>query len=77
MLPVQSVARWERKSPGYLARVPSPCASSLFVGGTSLFRATVPDENRIRQLTDMGFSHPGAERALIRAHNNVNAPTEL
>jgi E3 ubiquitin-protein ligase HUWE1 len=25
----------------------------------------------------MGFSRPGAERALIRTHNNVNAATEL
>ena len=54
-----------------------PGASSLSMGGPSLFRATVPDENRIRQLTDMGFSRSGAERALIRTHNNVNAATEL
>jgi len=54
-----------------------PGASSLSVGGPSLFRVTVPDENRIRQLTDMGFSRSGAERALIRTHNNVNAATEL
>ena len=54
-----------------------PGASSLAMGGPSLFRVTVPDENRIRQLTDMGFSRSGAERALIRTHNNVNAATEL
>jgi E3 ubiquitin-protein ligase HUWE1 len=54
-----------------------PGASSLSMGGPSLFRVTVPDENRIRQLTDMGFSRPGAERALIRTQNNVNAATEL
>jgi E3 ubiquitin-protein ligase HUWE1 len=54
-----------------------PGASSLAMGGPSLFRVTVPDENRIRQLTDMGFSRPSAERALIRTHNNVNAATEL
>jgi E3 ubiquitin-protein ligase HUWE1 len=54
-----------------------PGASSLSMGGPSLFRVTVPDENRIRQLTDMGFSRSGAERALIRTHNNVNAATEL
>ena len=54
-----------------------PGASSLSMGGPSLFRVTVPDENRIRQLTDMGFSRPGAERALVRTHNNVNAATEL
>jgi E3 ubiquitin-protein ligase HUWE1 len=54
-----------------------PGASSLSMGGPSLFRVTVPDENRIRQLTDMGFPRSGAERALIRTHNNVNAATEL
>ncbi|KAH7909328.1 hypothetical protein BJ138DRAFT_1181114 [Hygrophoropsis aurantiaca] len=40
-------------------------------------RATGPDENRIRQLTDMGFPRSAAERALLRTHNNVNAATEL
>lgn len=54
-----------------------PGASSLSMGGPSLFRVTVPDENRVRQLTDMGFSRTGAERALIRTHNNVNAATEM
>jgi E3 ubiquitin-protein ligase HUWE1 len=36
-----------------------------------------PDENRIRQLTEMGFPRSAAERALIRMHNNVAAATEL
>jgi E3 ubiquitin-protein ligase HUWE1 len=54
-----------------------PGAGSLAMGGPPLFRVTVPDENRIRQLTDMGFARSGAERALIRTHNNVNAATEL
>ncbi|KAL0955931.1 hypothetical protein HGRIS_002119 [Hohenbuehelia grisea] len=36
-----------------------------------------PDENRIRQLTDMGFPRSAAERALLRTHNNVTAATEL
>ncbi|TBU55065.1 hypothetical protein BD310DRAFT_1041405 [Dichomitus squalens] len=36
-----------------------------------------PDENRIRQLTDMGFPRSAAERALTRTRNNVNAATEL
>ena len=54
-----------------------PGASSLSMGGPSLFRVTVPEENRVRQLTDMGFSRSAAERALIRTHNNVNAATEL
>jgi E3 ubiquitin-protein ligase HUWE1 len=40
-------------------------------------RAAGPDENRIRQLTDMGFPRSAAERALARTHNNVNAATEL
>ncbi|OCH84897.1 hypothetical protein OBBRIDRAFT_891524 [Obba rivulosa] len=36
-----------------------------------------PDEARIQQLTDMGFPRYAAERALVRARNNVNAATEL
>lgn len=36
-----------------------------------------PDENRIRQLTDMGFPRASVERALLRAHNNVAAATDL
>lgn len=36
-----------------------------------------PDENRIRQLTDMGFPRSAAERALMRARNNVSAAAEL
>ncbi|KAG6336038.1 hypothetical protein ID866_3054 [Astraeus odoratus] len=40
-------------------------------------RTSGPDENRIRQLTDMGFPRSAVERALNRTHNNVNAATEL
>ncbi len=65
------------ENPPYISPHSVPGASSLNMGGPSLFRVAVPDENRIRQLTDMGFSRPGAERALIRTHNNVNAATEL
>lgn len=36
-----------------------------------------PDENRIRQLTDMGFPRVSVERALLRAHNNVATATDL
>ncbi|KAI0766838.1 hypothetical protein BD413DRAFT_614840 [Trametes elegans] len=36
-----------------------------------------PDENRIRQLVDMGFPRSAAERALVRTRNNVAAATEL
>lgn len=36
-----------------------------------------PDENRIRQLTDMGFPRASVERALLRTHNNVTAATDL
>lgn len=43
----------------------------------SLPRSTGTDENRIRQLTDMGFPRSAAERALARTHNNVNTATEL
>lgn len=35
-----------------------------------------PDEDRIRQLIDMGFSRSAAIRALIRSHNNVSVATE-
>jgi E3 ubiquitin-protein ligase HUWE1 len=53
----------------------------VIIGGPShgapVARPTGPDENRIRQLTDMGFPRSAAERALIRTHNNVNAATEL
>jgi E3 ubiquitin-protein ligase HUWE1 len=36
-----------------------------------------PDENRIQQITDMGFSRSAARRALTRARNNVATATEL
>ncbi|KAL4252810.1 UPL family protein [Abortiporus biennis] len=36
-----------------------------------------PDENRIRQLTEMGFPRSAAERALIRTRNNVTAAADL
>ncbi|KAF7981836.1 hypothetical protein HWV62_31363 [Athelia sp. TMB] len=45
--------------------------------GPPVSRPVGPDENRIRQLTDMGFPRSAAERALTRMHNNVNAATEL
>lgn len=65
------------ESPPDVSPNPTPGASSLSMGGPSLFRVTVQDENRVRQLIDMGFSRSGAERALIRTHNNVNAAAEL
>ncbi|THH30438.1 hypothetical protein EUX98_g3760 [Antrodiella citrinella] len=40
-------------------------------------RTVGPDEGRIRQLTDMGFPRSAAERALIRARNNVSAAAEI
>ncbi|KZT26754.1 hypothetical protein NEOLEDRAFT_1062431 [Neolentinus lepideus HHB14362 ss-1] len=40
-------------------------------------RTFVVDENRIRQIMDMGFPRSAAERALMRTHNNVNAATEM
>ena len=46
-------------------------------GSTSSTRLAGPDEDRIRQLTDMGFPRSAVERALTRTHNNVNAATEL
>ena len=56
-------------------------ASILGGGGVGVPRIPVatptPDENRIRQLMDMGFPRSAAERALLRTRNNVNAATEL
>ncbi|KAI0708195.1 hypothetical protein C8T65DRAFT_740208 [Cerioporus squamosus] len=54
-------------------------ASILGAGGLGVPRIPVaaPDENRIRQLMDMGFPRSAAERALLRTRNNVNAATEL
>ncbi|RPD73800.1 hypothetical protein L226DRAFT_488466 [Lentinus tigrinus ALCF2SS1-7] len=54
-------------------------ASILGGGGLGVPRIPVaaPDENRIRQLMDMGFPRSAAERALLRTRNNVNAATEL
>lgn len=40
-------------------------------------RTLAVDENRIRQIMDMGFPRSAAERALMRTHNNVNAATEM
>ncbi|KAG1732222.1 uncharacterized protein EDB91DRAFT_677858 [Suillus paluster] len=51
--------------------------TNLAIGSGFHIRAAGPDENRIRQLTDMGFPRSAAERALARTHNNVNAATEL
>ncbi|KAH9894888.1 hypothetical protein C8Q73DRAFT_645187 [Cubamyces lactineus] len=54
-------------------------ASLLGAGGIAMPRiaAPGPDENRIRQLVDMGFPRSAAERALVRTRNNVAAATEL
>ncbi|RDX47077.1 hypothetical protein OH76DRAFT_1406241 [Lentinus brumalis] len=54
-------------------------ASILGAGALGVPRIPVaaPDENRIRQLMDMGFPRSAAERALLRTRNNVNAATEL
>lgn len=52
-------------------------AAGDVAGGPPVTRPVGPDENRIRQLIDMGFPRSAAERALTRTHNNVNAATEL
>ncbi|KAF7315636.1 hypothetical protein MIND_00079100 [Mycena indigotica] len=47
-------------------------------GGVSVApRAFTVDENRLRQLIDMGFPRSAAERALARAQNNLTAATDL
>ncbi|CCM01158.1 uncharacterized protein FIBRA_03206 [Fibroporia radiculosa] len=56
---------------------PQGGAPSLMSNGFAIARPAGPDENRIRQLVDMGFPRSAAERALVRTRNNVNAATEL
>lgn len=55
----------------------SGAGSAIGVAAGLNMRNTGPDENRIRQLTDMGFPRSAAERALARTHNNVSAATDL
>lgn len=45
--------------------------------GPGLLRPERPDEDRIRQLTDMGFPRTAAVRALTRSHHNVSVATEF
>ncbi|TDL26261.1 hypothetical protein BD410DRAFT_895667 [Rickenella mellea] len=45
--------------------------------GPGLLRPSGPDEDRISQLTDMGFPRTAAVRALTRSHNNVSVATEF
>ncbi|KAI0644511.1 hypothetical protein C8Q79DRAFT_912719 [Trametes meyenii] len=56
-----------------------PAASLLGTSNIPMPRiaALGPDENRIRQLVDMGFPRSAAERALARTRNNIAAATEL
>ncbi|KAG8213892.1 hypothetical protein J3R82DRAFT_10637 [Butyriboletus roseoflavus] len=51
--------------------------SAIGIAAGLHMRNTGPDENRIRQLTDMGFPRSAAERALARTHNNVTAAADL
>lgn len=55
-------------------------ASSTLAANVGLLRPSNPtanpDENSIRQLTDMGFPRASAIRALQRSHNNVSFATE-
>lgn len=43
----------------------------------AVHRQIGPDEDRIRQLTDMGFTRASVVSALTRAHNNLGVATEL
>ncbi|KAH8107868.1 hypothetical protein BXZ70DRAFT_1014411, partial [Cristinia sonorae] len=56
---------------------PSAAAAAITAATIAAARHIGPDENRIRQLTDMGFPRSAAERALIRARNNVSAAAEI
>lgn len=62
--------------------VPRPELSStemLPSSGQDLLRPSVlpPDEDQIRQITDMGFPRESAVRALAMAQNNVNYATDF
>lgn len=61
------------ESSGELAAPIGPLAATM----PPLAAIIQPDENRIRQITDMGFSRRSVERALVRTRNNVAAATEL
>ncbi|KAF0392672.1 E3 ubiquitin-protein ligase HUWE1 [Gigaspora margarita] len=57
----------------------SGSSSGLSAPASTLFGATrslVPDEERVQQLIDMGFSRSSAETALIRCNNHVQAATD-
>ncbi|PWN38380.1 uncharacterized protein FA14DRAFT_159977, partial [Meira miltonrushii] len=57
-----------------------PAALAGLTGGLGSIRsrgsALVPDENRIRQLMDMGFPRRAARHALVRCANNLSAAAE-
>jgi E3 ubiquitin-protein ligase HUWE1 len=77
---VKSVVQAVMELTGAENEEPKDEASGEVVGGpspASAPRSAGPDENRIRQVTDMGFPRSAAERALARTHNNVSAATEL
>ncbi len=48
----------------------------IVAGGIRRTAPVSPDSARVQQLCDMGFPRTSVERALIRAHNNINAATE-
>lgn len=48
----------------------------LPAAGIGLLRPSGPDEDRVRQLTDMGFPRASAIRALTRTNNNISFATE-
>ncbi|CAG8511149.1 8932_t:CDS:10, partial [Scutellospora calospora] len=57
----------------------SGSSSGLTAPSSTLFGATrslVPDEERVQQLIDMGFSRSSAETALIRCNNHVQTATD-
>ncbi|OCF44407.1 hypothetical protein I317_01667 [Kwoniella heveanensis CBS 569] len=56
---------------------PAPAASGLPVAPPVRPPPVTADPARVEQLVDMGFPRPAAERALIRARNNVAAATDL
>lgn len=57
-----------------------PAALAGLTGGLGSIRsrgsALIPDENRIRQLMDMGFPRRAARHALVRCANNLSAAAE-
>ena len=75
---VQEIISGENELPktDFLSDASSALAANIGLLRPSGTNPGPPDEDRIRQLTDMGFLRASAIGALQRSHNNVNLATE-